>query len=194
MQSGHRRHRQKGHLVKEIDALGGVMARAAGPERDTVSVPSMPVKGPRGTGPTRAQIDRSLYKGVIRPLLEQADNLQPVSSRLWMDMVIEGDRIKGVVTQTGLRFLRSLRGVDGRARFLAGRIHVGETGYQGGRAGEPPANTLAARLRDLPFRTARLKTGTPPRLDGRDHRLRSTQRANRGGRSLRRFFFIHGND
>ena len=114
---------------------------------------------------TRAQIDRSLYKGVIRPLLEEADNLhlfqQPVD-----DLVIEGDRVTGVVTQAGLRF-HSPCVVLTVGTFLAGRIHVGESGYQGGRAGEPPANTLASRLRDLPFRTGRLKTGTPPRIDGR---------------------------
>ena len=103
-------------------------------------------------------------KEVIRPLLEQADNLhlfqQPVD-----DLVIEGERITGVVTQAGLRF-RAPCVVLTTGTFLAGRIHVGETGYHGGRAGEPPSNTLASRLRDLPFRTGRLKTGTPPRLDG----------------------------
>ena len=152
----------KGHLVKEIDALGGVMARAA--DRSGIQFRILNSRKGPAVRATRAQIDRSLYKGVIRPLLEQADNLhlfqQPVD-----DLVIEGERITGVVTQAGLRF-RAPCVVLTTGTFLAGRIHVGETGYQGGRAGEPPSNTLASRLRDLPFRTGRLKTGTPPRLDG----------------------------
>ncbi len=153
----------KGHLVKEIDALGGVMAAAA--DRSGIQFRILNARKGPAVRATRAQIDRSLYKGVIRPLLEGADNLrlfqQPVD-----DLVIDGDRITGVVTQAGLRF-RAPCVVLTVGTFLAGRIHVGEAGYQGGRAGEPPANTLAQRLRDLPFRTGRLKTGTPPRLDGR---------------------------
>lgn len=153
----------KGHLVKEIDALGGVMARAA--DRSGIQFRILNSRKGPAVWATRAQIDRSLYKGVIRPLLEEADNLhlfqQPVD-----DLVIEGDRVTGVVTQAGLRF-HSPCVVLTVGTFLAGRIHVGESGYQGGRAGEPPANTLASRLRDLPFRTGRLKTGTPPRIDGR---------------------------
>ena len=153
----------KGHLVKEIDALGGVMARAA--DRSGLQFRVLNSRKGPAVRATRAQIDRSLYKGVIRPLLEEADNLhlfqQPVD-----DLVIEGDRVTGVVTQAGLRF-HSPCVVLTVGTFLAGRIHVGESGYQGGRAGEPPANTLASRLRDLPFRTGRLKTGTPPRIDGR---------------------------
>ena len=153
----------KGHLVKEIDALGGVMARAA----DSSGIQFRILNARKGPAvrATRAQIDRSLYKGVIRPLLEEADNLhlfqQPVD-----DLVIEGDVVRGVVTQAGLCFRASCV-VLTTGTFLAGRMHVGETGYQGGRAGEPPSNTLANRLRDLPFRAGRLKTGTPPRLDGR---------------------------
>ncbi len=153
----------KGHLVKEIDALGGVMAAAA--DRSGIQFRILNARKGPAVRATRAQIDRSLYKGVIRPLLEGADNLrlfqQPVD-----DLVIEGDRITGVVTQAGLCF-RAPCVVLTVGTFLAGRIHVGEAGYQGGRAGEPPANTLAQRLRDLPFRTGRLKTGTPPRIDGR---------------------------
>ena len=153
----------KGHLVKEIDALGGVMAGAA--DRSGIQFRILNARKGPAVRATRAQIDRSLYKGVIRPLLEGADNLhlfqQPVD-----DLVIEGDRVTGVITQAGLRFLAPCV-VLTAGTFLAGRIHVGETGYQGGRAGEPPANTLASRLRDLPFRTGRLKTGTPPRIDGR---------------------------
>ena len=153
----------KGHLVKEIDALGGVMARAA--DRSGIQFRILNARKGPAVRATRAQIDRSLYKGVIRPLLEGADNLHLFQQAV-DDLVIEGDSIRGVVTQTGLRFHASCV-VLTAGTFLAGRIHVGETGYQGGRAGEPPANTLAARLRDLPFRTGRLKTGTPPRLDGR---------------------------
>ena len=153
----------KGHLVKEIDALGGVMAGAA--DRSGIQFRILNARKGPAVRATRAQIDRSLYKGVIRPLLEGADNLhlfqQPVD-----DLVIEGDRIAGVMTQAGLRFNAPCV-VLTVGTFLAGRIHVGESGYQGGRAGEPPANTLASRLRDLPFRTGRLKTGTPPRIDGR---------------------------
>ncbi len=153
----------KGHLVKEIDALGGVMARAA--DRSGIQFRILNARKGPAVRATRAQIDRSLYKGAIRPLLEEADNLhlfqQPVD-----DLVIEGGVVRGVVTQAGLCF-RAPCVVLTTGTFLSGRIHVGETGYQGGRAGEPPSNTLASRLRDLPFRTGRLKTGTPPRLDGR---------------------------
>ena len=153
----------KGHLVKEIDALGGAMAGAA--DRSGIQFRILNARKGPAVRATRAQIDRNLYKGVIRPLLETTDNLylfqQPVD-----DLVIEGDRVTGVVTQAGPRF-RAPCVVLTVGTFLAGRIHVGQTGYQGGRAGEPPANTLASRLRDLPFRTGRLKTGTPPRLDGR---------------------------
>ena len=153
----------KGHLVKEIDALGGVMAQAA--DRSGIQFRILNARKGPAVRATRAQIDRSLYKGVIRPLLEGADNLHLFQQAV-DELVIEGDSIRGVVTQTGLCFHAPCV-VLTAGTFLAGRIHVGETGYQGGRAGEPPANTLAARLRDLPFRTGRLKTGTPPRLDGR---------------------------
>ena len=153
----------KGHLVKEIDALGGIMAGAA--DRSGIQFRILNARKGPAVRATRAQIDRSLYKGVIRPLLEEADNLhlfqQPVD-----DLIIEGDRIAGVVTQAGPRFNAPCV-VLTVGTFLAGRIHVGASGYQGGRAGELPANTLASRLRDLPFRAGRLKTGTPPRIDGR---------------------------
>ena len=153
----------KGHLVKEIDALGGVMAQAA--DHSGIQFRILNARKGPAVRATRAQIDRNLYKGVIRSLLEEADNLhlfqQPVD-----DLVIERDSIRGVITQTGLRFCAPCV-VLTAGTFLAGRIHLGETGYPGGRAGEPAANTLASRLRELPFRTGRLKTGTPPRLDGR---------------------------
>ena len=153
----------KGHLVKEIDALGGIMGGAA--DRSGIQFRTLNARKGPAVRATRAQIDRSLYKSVIRPLLEGAENLHLFQQAV-DDLVIEGDVIRGVMTQAGLRFLAPCV-VLTTGTFLAGRIHVGESGYQGGRAGEPPANTLASRLRDLPFRTGRLKTGTPPRLDGR---------------------------
>ena len=153
----------KGHLVKEIDALGGVMAQAA--DHSGIQFRILNARKGPAVRATRAQIDRSLYKGVIRPLLEREGNLrmfqQPVD-----DLIIEGDRVVGVVTQARLR-LRAPCVILTVGTFLAGRMHLGEVNYQGGRAGAAPANTLAQRLRELPFRTGRLKTGTPPRLDGR---------------------------
>ena len=152
----------KGHLVKEIDALGGVMAQAA--DRSGIQFRILNARKGPAVRATRAQIDRSLYKGVIRPLLEGADNLHLFQQAV-DDLIIEGDSVKGVVTQMGLRFIAPCV-VLTAGTFLAGKIHVGETGYQGGRAGDPPANTLANRLRELPVRAGRLKTGTPPRIDG----------------------------
>ena len=152
----------KGHLVKEIDALGGVMAQAA--DRSGIQFRILNARKGPAVRATRAQIDRVLYKGVIRSLLEKADNLH-IFQQAVDDLIIEGDAVKGVVTQMGLRF-RAPCVVLTAGTFLAGRIHVGESNYQGGRAGDPPANTLAQRLRELPFRVERLKTGTPPRIDG----------------------------
>ncbi len=152
----------KGHLVKEIDALGGVMAQAA--DQSGIQFRILNARKGPAVRATRAQIDRSLYKGAIRPLLESADNLHLFQQAV-DDLIIEGDSVKGVVTQMGLRFIAPCV-VLTAGTFLAGKIHVGETGYQGGRAGDPPANTLANRLRELPVRAGRLKTGTPPRIDG----------------------------
>jgi tRNA uridine 5-carboxymethylaminomethyl modification enzyme len=120
-------------------------------------------KGP-AVRATRAQIDRSLYKGVVRPYLESHPNLQLFQQAV-EDLIVEGDSVRGVVTQIGLRMYAPTV-VLTVGTFLGGKIHVGESNYQGGRAGDPPSNALAARLRELPFRVGRLKTGTPPRLDG----------------------------
>ncbi len=153
----------KGHLVKEIDALGGAMARAtdrAGIQFRTLNAS----KGP-AVRATRAQADRALYKQAIRSILENQPNLSLFQQEV-ADLIVEGEQVVGVVTQVGLQF-RAPAVVLTVGTFLAGKIHVGLTNYQGGRAGDPPSNSLAARLRELPLRVGRLKTGTPPRIDGR---------------------------
>src|SRR3569833_234465 len=153
----------KGHLVKEIDALGGAMAPAA----DRAGIQFRILNGAKGPAvrATRAQADRVLYRQAVRAVLENQPNLQLFQQGV-DDVLVEGDRVAGVVTQMGLRFLaRTVVLTVGT--FLAGRIHIGLANYQGGRAGDPPANALAARLRELPLRVGRLKTGTPPRIDGR---------------------------
>ncbi|MBS0485727.1 MAG: tRNA uridine-5-carboxymethylaminomethyl(34) synthesis enzyme MnmG [Proteobacteria bacterium] len=153
----------KGHLVREIDALGGAMAVAsdrAGIQWRTLNAS----KGP-AVRATRCQADRVLYKAAIRRMLETQANLS-IFQQSVEDLTIEGDRVTGAVTQMGLAF--SARSVVLTAgTFLAGKIHVGLENYAGGRAGDPPAIGLAARLRELPLRVDRLKTGTPPRIDGR---------------------------
>jgi len=153
----------KGHLTREIDALGGAMARAidrAGIQFRTLNAS----KGP-AVRATRAQADRELYRRAIRGLIENQPGLS-VFQQSVDDLVVEGDRIAGVVTGQGLRFLaRTVVLTVGT--FLGGRILIGRTEKPGGRAGDAPSNALAARLREMPFRVARLKTGTPPRLDGR---------------------------
>ena len=153
----------KGHLVKEIDALGGLMARAA----DRAGIQFRVLNASKGPAvrATRAQADRVLYKAAVRNALEIQPNLDLFQSEVG-DLLVEGGRIAGVRTVTGLEF-RAPAVVLTTGTFLGGRIHVGLTNYQGGRAGDPPSNALAARLRALPFRVGRLKTGTPPRLDGR---------------------------
>jgi tRNA uridine 5-carboxymethylaminomethyl modification enzyme len=153
----------KGHLVKEIDALGGAMARAtdrAGIQFRTLNAS----KGP-AVRATRAQADRQLYKQAIRSMLENQPNLTLFQQEA-ADLVVEAEKVVGVITQIGLEF-RAPCVVLTVGTFLAGKIHVGLTNYQGGRAGDPPSNRLAARLRELPIRVGRLKTGTPPRIDGR---------------------------
>ena len=153
----------KGHLVREIDALGGAMARAidrAGIQFRTLNAS----KGP-AVRATRAQADRVLYRREIRTRLENEPNLSIFQQEV-ADLVVEGARVRGVLTATGIAFAaRAVVLTVGT--FLGGRIHVGLDNYQGGRAGDPPSNRLAARLRELPFRVGRLKTGTPPRIDGR---------------------------
>ena len=153
----------KGHLVKEIDALGGAMGLAA--DRSGIQFRILNASRGPAVRATRAQIDRALYKSVIRPLLEGTENLDLFQQAV-DDLIIEGGAVRGVITQMGARF-RAPCVILTVGTFLAGRLHVGESNHQGGRAGDPPANALAQRLRELPFRAGRLKTGTPPRLDGR---------------------------
>jgi tRNA uridine 5-carboxymethylaminomethyl modification enzyme len=153
----------KGHLVKEIDALGGIMARAA----DVAAIQSRTLNASKGPAvrATRVQADRALYKAFIRRALENQANLTLFQQECG-DLIVEDGAVRGVVTVTGIEF-RARTVVLTVGTFLGGRIHVGLDNYSGGRAGDPPSNKLAERLRALPFRTARLKTGTPPRIDGR---------------------------
>ncbi len=153
----------KGHLVKEIDALGGIMAKAidlSGIQFRTLNAS----KGP-AVRATRAQADRKLYKQAIRTALENQPNLALFQQTV-ADLIVEGDRVIGVKTQMGLNFGASAV-VLTTGTFLAGKIHIGLENYSGGRAGDPASIALAERLRELPFRIDRLKTGTPPRIDGR---------------------------
>jgi tRNA uridine 5-carboxymethylaminomethyl modification enzyme len=153
----------KGHLVREIDALGGAMARAtdrAGIQFRTLNAS----KGP-AVRATRAQADRQLYRQAIRSILENQPNLTLFQQEA-ADLVVDDQKVRGVVTVTGITF-EAPAVVLTVGTFLGGRIHVGLDNYQGGRAGDPPSNRLAARLRELPLRVGRLKTGTPPRIDGR---------------------------
>ena len=153
----------KGHLVKEIDALGGIMAQAA----DQAGIQFRMLNSRKGPAvrATRCQADRALYKAAVRRLIENQPHLS-VFQQAATDLRIEGDRVTGVVTQSGIRFSAAAV-VLTAGTFLAGRIHIGMEHHEGGRAGDPPANALAARLRELALRVGRLKTGTPPRLDGR---------------------------
>ena len=153
----------KGHLVKEIDALGGVMALAA----DQAGIQFRTLNASKGPAvrATRAQADRQLYKRAIRRLLETQPNLQLFQQEA-ADLIIEGERVAGVVTQSGIEF-RAPAVVLTVGTFLGGKIHVGLQSHAGGRAGDPPSLRLAARLRELALRVGRLKTGTPPRIDGR---------------------------
>jgi tRNA uridine 5-carboxymethylaminomethyl modification enzyme len=153
----------KGHLVKEIDALGGAMALAA----DEAGIQFRILNSSKGPAvrATRAQADRVLYKQAIRRRLENQTNLWLFQQAV-DDLTLEGECVTGVVTQLGLRFAASAV-VLTTGTFLSGLIHVGLSNYQGGRAGDPPAISLAARLRELKLPVGRLKTGTPPRIDGR---------------------------
>lgn len=153
----------KGHLVREIDALGGAMARAA--DRAGIQFRTLNAsKGP-AVRATRVQADRQLYKRAIRSMLENQPHLELFQQEV-ADLIIEGGRIRGVVTVTGVRFTAGAV-VLTVGTFLAGRIHVGLEQHAGGRAGDPPSMALAARLREIAPRVARLKTGTPARIDGR---------------------------
>ena len=158
----------KGHLVKEIDAMGGIMAKAA----DAAGIHIRRLNSSKGPAvrATRAQADRELYKAYIRYAVENQENLT-LFQQAADDLITETNEsgkleVKGVVTQMGLKF-HSAKVVLTVGTFLGGKIHIGESNFQGGRAGDPPSNALSQRLRALPFRVERLKTGTPPRIDGR---------------------------
>ncbi|MEX0899199.1 MAG: tRNA uridine-5-carboxymethylaminomethyl(34) synthesis enzyme MnmG [Gammaproteobacteria bacterium] len=153
----------KGHLVKEIDALGGVMARAA----DYAGIHFRRLNASKGPAvrATRAQADRQRYRQFIRAELERQPNLTLFQQGV-DDVLVAGGRVFGVVTAMGLEF-RAAAVVLTVGTFLGGRLHIGERNAPGGRAGDPPSTALAARLRELPFSVGRLKTGTPPRIDGR---------------------------
>ena len=153
----------KSHLVKEIDALGGAMALAT----DLGGIQFRVLNARKGPAvrATRAQADRVRYKAAIRDMLENQPNLTIFQQGV-DDLIIEGDRVTGAVTQMGLRFSAKTVVVTA-GTFLAGKIHIGLENHAAGRAGDPPAENLAKRLRELPFRVERLKTGTPPRIDAR---------------------------
>lgn len=153
----------KTHLVKEIDALGGIMAQAA----DKAGIQFRTLNASKGPAvrATRAQADRVLYKAAIRKALENQPNLA-IFQQAIDDLIIEGNRVRGVVTQMGQTF-HAPRVVLTTGTFLGGKIHIGLQNYAGGRAGDAPSIALAQRLRQLPFRVGRLKTGTPPRIDAR---------------------------
>jgi len=153
----------KGHLVKEIDALGGLMAKAI----DKAGIQFRILNASKGPAvrATRAQADRVLYKNAVREVLENTENLTLFQQSV-DDLIVEGDTVVGVVTQMGLKF-RAKAVVLTVGTFLGGLIHIGESNFEGGRAGDPPSNALSRRLRALPFNVQRLKTGTPPRLDGK---------------------------
>ncbi|HDZ79163.1 MAG TPA: tRNA uridine-5-carboxymethylaminomethyl(34) synthesis enzyme MnmG, partial [Gammaproteobacteria bacterium] len=151
----------KGHLVKEIDALGGAMAHAA----DLSGIQFRILNSRKGPAvrATRAQADRILYKAAIRQMVESQPGLSVFQQEV-TDLIIDQERVAGVVTHMGLVF-RAPSVVVTSGTFLGGVMHIGQTSQAGGRAGDTPSNALAKRLRDLPFRIGRLKTGTPPRID-----------------------------
>ena len=153
----------KGHLVKEVDAMGGAMAIAT----DEAGIQFRILNSSKGPAvrATRAQADRVLYKAAIRHRLENQPNLWLFQQAV-DDLMVEGDKVVGAVTQVGIRF-RSRTVVLTAGTFLDGKIHVGLNNYSAGRAGDPPAVSLSARLKELKLPQGRLKTGTPPRLDGR---------------------------
>jgi tRNA uridine 5-carboxymethylaminomethyl modification enzyme len=153
----------KGHLVKEVDALGGLMAKAA--DRAGIQFRRLNARKGPAVRATRAQADRVLYKQAVRTVLENQPGLS-IFQQAVDDLLVENGHVIGVVTQMGLKF-QAPTVVLTVGTFLGGVIHIGLENHQGGRAGDPPANALARRLRKLPFRVDRLKTGTPPRIDGK---------------------------
>ena len=153
----------KGHLVKEVDALGGLMAKAI----DHAGIQFRILNASKGPAvrATRAQADRVLYRQAVRTALENQPNLM-IFQQAVEDLIVENDRVVGAVTQMGLKF-RAKAVVLTVGTFLDGKIHIGLDNYSGGRAGDPPSIPLSRRLRELPLRVCRLKTGTPPRIDAR---------------------------
>ena len=153
----------KGHLVKEIDALGGIMGLAA----DAGGIQFRTLNSSKGPAvrATRAQADRQLYKAFVRQTLENQPNLK-IFQQSCDDLIVENDKVVGIETQMGLKF-KAKAVVLTVGTFLGGKIHIGLENHSGGRAGDPPSIALAKRLRELPFRVDRLKTGTPPRIDAR---------------------------
>ena len=153
----------KSHLVKEVDAMGGAMARAT----DCAGIQFRTLNSRKGPAvrATRAQADRVLYKNAIRGILESQPGLH-IFQQAVDDLVVEGDSVRGVVTAMGLKFYAPCV-VLTTGTFLGGKIHIGLENHAGGRAGDPPSIALAQRLREMPFRVERLKTGTPPRIDAR---------------------------
>ncbi len=153
----------KSHLVKEIDALGGAMALAT--DRGGIQFRVLNARKGPAVRATRAQADRALYKAAIREMLENQPNLS-IFQQAVDDLIVEGERVCGAITNTGIRF-RARTVVLTTGTFLGGKIHIGLDNHSGGRAGDPPAIALASRLRELPLRVDRLKTGTPPRIDAK---------------------------
>ncbi len=153
----------KSHLVKEIDAMGGAMAHAT----DKAGIQFRLLNARKGPAvrATRAQADRVLYKAAIREILESQQNLQ-IFQQSVIDLIVTGDNVQGVVTEMGLKF-HAPTVILTAGTFLGGKIHIGLENHAAGRAGDPPSNALANRLRELPFRVDRLKTGTPPRIDAK---------------------------
>ena len=176
----------KGHLVKEIDALGGAMAAAA----DDAGIHFRRLNSSKGPAvrATRAQADRSLYRQAIRTRLEAQSGLDIFQGSA-VDVLVSGDSVKGVLTNIGLT-IKAKTVVLTAGTFLAGKIHVGLENHEAGRAGDPPSNALAARLRELQLPAGRLKTGTPPRIDGRTIDFTSLERQD--GDSVRPVFSFLG--
>ena len=153
----------KGHIVKEVDAMGGAMAAAI--DKSGIQFRTLNARKGPAVRATRAQADRVLYKAAIREIVENQPNLS-LFQQSADDLLVESDRVTGVITQMGLK-IRAKTVVLTTGTFLGGIIHIGLENFQGGRAGDPPANTLSKRLREMPFHVERLKTGTPARLDAR---------------------------
>jgi tRNA uridine 5-carboxymethylaminomethyl modification enzyme len=152
----------KSHLVAEIDALDGIMAKAT----DQAGIHFKVLNASKGPAvrATRAQADRALYRNAVRFMLESQPGLQ-IFQQSVVDLIVERGAVTGVLTQMGLKFTAKTV-VLTTGTFLGGKIHIGQEQHAGGRAGDAPSNALADRLRAMPFRVGRLKTGTPPRIDG----------------------------